>query len=129
MPDPFHPARTPRILWVGLTSKFPFDCVFCSRKALRGAGAHMPYALYESLVRQVANPRIFRLNYSGESTVYPDLIPAIQLARSSRAFVELVTALASAPDALLAELAASGLNRLTVSIHTTDPERYDAIYR
>ncbi len=127
--DGFLPARTPRTLWVELTSKCPFDCVFCSRKTLRGAGEHLPYRLFESLVRQVSSPRIFRLNYSGESTVYPELISAIRLARSAGAFVELVTALASAPDVLLEELAASGLNRLTVSIHTTDRDEYEAIYR
>src|SRR5579871_6702387 len=108
--DGLLPARSPRTLWVELTSKCPFDCVFCSRKTLRGAGEHMPYAMFESLVRQVSSPRIFRLNYSGESTVYPDLIRAIRLARSSGAFVELVSALASASDALLEELAGSGLN-------------------
>lgn len=123
------PARTPRILWVELTSKCPFDCVFCSRKTLRGAGQHMPWPLYESLVRQVAHPRIFRLNYSGESTVYPDLIRAIGLAHATGAFVELVSALASASDAMIGELAASGLDRLTVSLHTTAPAQYDAIYR
>ena len=34
-------ARTlslPRILWIELTSRCPFDCVFCSRAILRGAG-------------------------------------------------------------------------------------------
>jgi len=127
--ETMFPARTPRTLWVELTSKCPFDCVFCSRKTRRGPGEHMPYVLFESLVRQVASPRIFRLNYSGESTVYPELIPAIRLARSAGAFVELVTALASASEALVSELAQSGLNRLTVSIHATRPAQYDAIYR
>ena len=76
----------------------------------------MPFPLFESLVRQVDGPRRFLLNYSGESTVYPELIPAIRLARSTGAAVELVSALASAPDALLEPLASSGLTRLTVSI-------------
>jgi radical SAM protein with 4Fe4S-binding SPASM domain len=127
--ETLFPARIPRTLWVELTSKCPFDCVFCSRKTRRGAGEHMPYALFESLVRQVASPRIFRLNYSGESIVYPELIPAIRLARSSGAFVELVTALASASEALVSQIAESGLNRLTVSIHATRSAQYDAIYR
>src|SRR5215831_4349093 len=99
-----QPARTPRILWVELTSKCPFDCVFCSRKSRRGAGEHMPFALFESLVGQLSDPRKFLLNYSGESTVYPDLIRAIWLARSTGAAVELVSALANAPDSLLEEL-------------------------
>jgi radical SAM protein with 4Fe4S-binding SPASM domain len=124
-----EPALTPRKLWVELTSKCPFDCIFCSRKTLRGSGEHMPFALFESLVRQVIDPRAFLLNYSGESTVYPDLIPAIRLARSTGAFVELVSALGCAPESLLRDLSQCGLGRLTVSIHAVDARRYEAIYR
>jgi GT2 family glycosyltransferase/MoaA/NifB/PqqE/SkfB family radical SAM enzyme len=123
------PAATPRILWVELTSKCPFDCVFCSRKSRRGNGEHMPYALFESLVRQVSDPRTFLLNYSGESTVYPELIPAIRLARSTGAGVELVSALASASDSLIHELSTVGLTRLTVSVHAADAGAFAEIYR
>src|SRR3569833_2276839 len=90
-----RPAPTPRILWVELTSKCPFDCIFCSRKSRRGSGEHLAFPVFESLVRQVQDPRKFLLNYSGESTVYPDLIAAIQLARSTGATEEQVSALAS----------------------------------
>ena len=122
-------AKTPRILWVELTSKCPFDCVFCSRKSRRGSGEHMPYVLFESLVRQVSDPRTFLLNYSGESTVYPELIPAIRLARSTGAGVELVSALATASDGLLHQLSTAGLTRLTVSIHAADARAFTEIYR
>ena len=108
--DSMHPlvaARTPRVLWIELTSKCPFDCVFCSRKTRRGAGEHMPYRLFKSLVGQVQDPRTFLLNYSGESTVYPDLIPAIRLARSTGAAVELVSALANVSEPLLFDLSQS----------------------
>jgi radical SAM protein with 4Fe4S-binding SPASM domain len=125
----FSPAQTPRTLWIELTSKCPFDCVFCSRKTLRGAGEHLPFPIYESLVRGLADPRRLILNYSGESTVYPELIPAIQLARSAGAYVELVSAFASAPDSLLEPLSRSGLNRLTISLHAADPQTYEEIYR
>jgi MoaA/NifB/PqqE/SkfB family radical SAM enzyme/GT2 family glycosyltransferase len=124
-----RPARTPRILWVELTSKCPFDCVFCSRKSRRGAGEHMPYAVFEQLVAQVEHPRKFLLNYSGESTVYPKLISAIRLARSTGAAVELVTALGAAGSSLLAKLSRSGLTRLTVSLHAASEARFAAIYR
>jgi MoaA/NifB/PqqE/SkfB family radical SAM enzyme len=123
------PAKTPRTIWVELTSKCPFDCVFCSRRIRRGAGEHMPFALFESLVRQVSDPRTFLLNYSGESTVYPDLIAAIRLARSTGAAVELVSALASAPEALVDELGAAGLTRLTVSVHAAADTAFTDIYR
>src|SRR2546427_5286797 len=108
-------APTPRTLWVELTSKCPADCVFCSRKLRRGAGEHLPLSLFESLVDGMADARRLVLNYSGESTVYPDLIRAVRRARATGAYVELVSVLVTAPESLLAPLAESGLNRLTVS--------------
>jgi GT2 family glycosyltransferase/MoaA/NifB/PqqE/SkfB family radical SAM enzyme len=116
-------------VWVELTSKCPFDCIFCSRKSRRGVGDHLPFSIFESLVRQVQNPRKFLLNYSGESTVYPHLIAAIQLARSTGATVELVSALASAPEQLLKQISTSGLSRLTVSMHAADSSTFSEIYR
>ena len=125
----FPAARTPRTLWVELTSKCPFDCIFCSRKMRRGAGVHLPFAVFASLLDDLVDPRKFVLNYSGESTVYPDLIPAIERARATGAYVEMVTVMASAPESLLEPLSRSGLDRLTVSVHATDPEKFAEVYR
>lgn len=125
----FLAARTPRILWVELSSKCPFDCIFCSRKMRRGAGRHLPFEVYCSLLEALVDPRKFILNYSGESTVYPDLIPAIQRARASGAFVEMVSVMATVPESLLGPLSQSGLNRLTVSVHATDEEKFAEVYR
>ena len=122
-------APTPRILWVELTSKCPFDCVFCSRQLRRGAGMHLPFEVYSALLRDLKDPRKFVLNYSGESTVYPELIPAIEAARATGAFVELVSVLATAPESLLGPLSRSGLSRLTVSVHATSPSKFTEIYR
>lgn len=119
----------PRVLWIELTSKCPFDCVFCSRRTLRGAGQHMDMKLYRELVAQLREPEIIRLNYSGESTHHPHIIEAIELAAGTGAAVELVTALASLPIRLVEPLLSSGLDRLTVSLHALDPELYRSIYR
>lgn len=88
----------------------------------------MSFELFECLVGQVEDPRKFLLNYSGESTVYPKLIAAIRLARSTGAAVELVTALGSAADGLIDQLSCSGLTRLTVSIHAADERDFAQIY-
>jgi len=125
----YEAAPTPRILWVELTSKCPVDCVFCSRKTRRGAGEHLPYALFEKLAGEIRDARKFILNYSGESTVYPHLMEAIQRARRTGAYVEMVSVLTTVPELLLEPLASSGLNRLTVSVHATDPDVYSGIYR
>ena len=125
----FEAAGTPRILWVELTSKCPLDCVFCSRQLRRGAGTHLPLAVLDSLVAELEDPRKFILNYSGESTVYPDLIPAIRRVRAAGAQAELVSVLATAPESLLEPLSRSGLNRLTVSVHAADAGQFAQIYR
>ncbi|MBI3278500.1 MAG: glycosyltransferase [Acidobacteria bacterium] len=125
----FLAAPTPRTLWVELTSKCPFDCIFCSRQARRGVGVHLPFTVYTSLLNALMDPRRLILNYSGESTLYPELIPAIQETRATGALVELVSVLATAPESLLGPLSRSGLNRLTVSVHATDPEKFADVYR
>lgn len=119
----------PRVLWIELTSRCPFDCIFCTRASLRGAGEHLDFALYSRLIAELDHPRIIRLNYAGESGHYPRLAEAIALAASTGAEVELVSALASLkPERLRAALDA-GLNRLTVSLHTLQAQAFREIYR
>ena len=122
-------AGAPRIVWIELTSKCPFDCVFCSRKLVRGAGEHMDFDLYRKILAQLDRPDTLRLNYSGESIHYPQLIEAVRLAKSTGATVELVTALASSSMEILRGLVDAGLDRLSISIHTLDTDEYDRIYR
>lgn len=119
----------PRVLWIELTSRCPFDCVFCSRKALRGAGEHLDFALYQRLIAELDAPQIIRLNYAGESGHYPPLAEAVALAAGTGATVELVSALASLKAERLQAALDAGLSRLTVSLHTLDPQRFGEIYR
>lgn len=129
---PASPPRThadlPRVLWIELTSKCPFNCVFCSRRLRWGGGRHMDFQLYGSIIEDLRQPEIIRLNYSGESTHHPRLVDAVRLANRTGATTELVTALASLPNRLIEGLATSGLDRLTLSLHTMDPEQYKDIY-
>jgi radical SAM protein with 4Fe4S-binding SPASM domain len=116
------------VLWIELTSKCPFDCVFCSRQMRRGGGLHMEMPLYRRIIAELERPEIIRLNYSGESANHPHLIEAIELAAATGATTELVTALASLPDRLIEPLGQSGLDRLTLSLHTLDEGQYQDIY-
>lgn len=118
----------PTILWIELTSRCPFDCVFCSRQLLRGNGRHMDFGLYSGLIGQLRNPEIIRLNYSGESIHHPRLVESCRAAAETGAAVELVTALAALPEAKLEPLAMSGLGNMTVSLHTLDPDQFRQIY-
>ncbi len=118
----------PKELWLELTSKCPFDCVFCSRKLLRGKGQHMDFEVYKKIINLLDSPRIIRLNYSGESVHYPKLIEAIKLAKSTGAVVELVSAFSSIKKALIEQLVKADLDRLSVSIHTVNERQYQSIY-
>lgn len=118
----------PTVLWIELTSRCPYDCIFCSRKLLRGLGRHMDFAMYSSLISQLRNPEVIRLNYSGESIHHPKLTESCRLAAETGAAVELVTALSALPAAKLEPLAMSGLTRMTVSIHTLDADQFGQIY-
>jgi radical SAM protein with 4Fe4S-binding SPASM domain len=121
--------QMPTVLWIELTSRCPFDCIFCSRSLLRGKGKHMDFQVFRSIIAELHEPEIIRLNYAGESVHYPHLIEACELAASTGARVELVTALAALPESKLEALVRSGLGQLTVSLHTLDAAQYQEIYR
>ena len=128
-PDADHlAAPLPRILWIELTSKCPFDCIFCSRALRRGAGEHLELDLFRSLMDGIGSPEIIRLNYSGESIHYPHLIEAIRLAKQTGAQTELVTAFASISPSLIPQIIESGLDRITISLHTMYPAQYRTLY-
>lgn len=128
LPVAARTAALPRVLWIELTSRCPYRCPFCSRETLRGHGRNMPLDLYERIVAQLRAPETLRLNYSGESAHYPHIVPAIALAASTGAWVELVSVPAAVDGERLAAMIRAGLNRLTVSLHTLDDQQFQAIY-
>ncbi len=129
-PDPACiTALLPKVLWIELTSKCPYDCIFCSRNARFGSGRHMDFELYKSIIRDLESPDVIRLNYSGESLYHPRLLEAIELAAGTGAVTELVTAFSSISPQLLKGLVESRLGRLAVSLHTMDGNQYQQIYR
>ncbi len=128
--DPeFVTTNTPKVLWIELTSKCPFDCVFCTRKVRFGAGRNLDFEIFKRVIGELDEPDFIGLNYSGESIYYPRLLEAIALAKSSGALTELVTAFSTIPKPLLQGIVESGLDRLAVSLHTMDAEQYKALYR
>ncbi|HEX3462870.1 MAG TPA: SPASM domain-containing protein [Candidatus Elarobacter sp.] len=119
----------PSVLWIELTSKCPFDCIFCTRRSLRGDGVHMDFDLYRSIVGELVRPSVLRLNYSGESTHHPRIIEAIELAAATGAVTELVSAFATFPERQMERFVRSGLDRLTISLHTLDDQQFRGVYR
>ena len=122
-------APMPKVLWIELTSKCPFDCIFCTRKTRFGAGQNLEFEIYQRLIRELEAPDFIGLNYSGESIYYPRLLEAINLAASTGALTELVTAFSTVSKTLLEGIVASGLDRLAVSLHTMDAQQYQDIYQ
>ena len=39
-------APVPKVLWIELTSKCPFDCIFCTRRMRFGAGRNLDFDIY-----------------------------------------------------------------------------------
>ena len=122
-------APMPKILWIELTSKCPFDCIFCTRRTRFGAGRHLDFEIYRKIIAELEEPDFIGLNYSGESIYYPRLLEAIRLAAATGAATELVTAFSTVPESLLRGIVESGLDRLAISLHTMDPAQYQAIYK
>jgi MoaA/NifB/PqqE/SkfB family radical SAM enzyme len=122
-------APAPKILWIELTSKCPFDCVFCTRKVRFGTGRNLDFEIYKRVIAELESPDYICLNYSGESIYYPRLLEAIRLAKSTGASIELVTAFSTISPALLRGIVESGLDRLAVSLHAMDPGKYQQIYQ
>ncbi len=121
-------SSMPRILWVELTSTCPYDCIFCMRRERFGAGRHMDYPLYEKLITELDAPDSILLSYFGESIYYPRLLDAISLAVKTGAATGLITTFPPIKSALLDGILQSGLDELSVSLHTMDPAQYPAIY-
>lgn len=122
-------APAPKILWIELTSKCPFDCVFCTRKVRFGTGRNLDFEIYQRVIAELESPDYICLNYSGESIYYPRLLEAISLAKSTGASTELVTAFSTISPSLLRGIVESGLDRLAVSLHTMNPRQYQKIYQ
>ena len=101
-------APLPTVLWIELTSKCPYDCIFCSRSTLRGAGEHMEFDLFRSIMSELRRPEIIRLNYSGESIHHPRLLEALEFASKTGAVTELVSAFSSFPARDIERFVASG---------------------
>ncbi len=127
-PESITPS-SPKVLWIELTSKCPFDCIFCTRRVRFGAGRHLDFEIYRNLIAELDEPDFIGLNYSGESIYYPRLLDAIALAAATGASTELVTAFSTIPEPLLRGIVESGLDRLAISLHTMDAAQYEAIYK
>jgi GT2 family glycosyltransferase/MoaA/NifB/PqqE/SkfB family radical SAM enzyme len=89
----------------------------------------MAVDLYLKILSELAGAEVIRLNYSGESTHYPQFASALRAAARTGAAVELVSALSSAPESVIRSMVDDGLDRLSVSVHTLDDAQYRRMYK
>lgn len=122
-------APAPKVLWIELTSKCPFDCIFCTRRVRFGAGRHLDFEIFRRVIGELDAPDFIGLNYSGESIHYPRLVEAIELAASTGASTEVVTSFSSVSPGVLHAIVASPLDRLAISLHTMNERQYQDIYQ
>jgi GT2 family glycosyltransferase/MoaA/NifB/PqqE/SkfB family radical SAM enzyme len=89
----------------------------------------MNMTMLESVLSSLDCPEIIRLNYSGESANYPCLIEAIAKTKAAtRAHLEMVTSLVSMPMETIRRLASSGIDRISISLHSLDHKRFPILY-
>src|SRR5436309_13150611 len=91
----------PTMLWIELTSRCPFKCIFFTREVRCNAGRNLDFDVYRSLIGQLDQPDFIGLNYSAESIHYPHLMEAIRLACATGAYNALLPAPSPAPAELV----------------------------
>src|ERR1700694_3099558 len=110
-------ADMPNVVGIELTSKCAFGCVVCRTEAHQGDAHYMDFELYRSVLAELRRPSAIRLTYSGEPTLHPHILDAVELASATGAATELVSAFASFPGRQTERLVVSGLDRLTIWLH------------
>jgi len=89
----------------------------------------MPGEVLDSILASLDGPEIIRLNYSGESANYPGLIEAITKAKAETgAQLEMVTSLVSMPMDTVRKLPGSGIDRVSISLHSLDQGTFPILY-
>ena len=89
----------------------------------------MSMTMLEAVLNSLDAPEVVRLNYSGESANYPWLIEAIEKTKAvTHAQAEIVTSLVSMPPETILRLAGSGIDRISISLHSLDKKRFPILY-
>src|SRR5512139_2703466 len=114
-----------RRLHVELTNRCNFSCEFCPDGKMRRPRGTMEFPLLERILSDAAGvAREVHFHVMGEPALYPRLGDAVRAA-ASRGFVPSVTTNGSllSPGAV-GDIAARGLEQLTVSVQTPDPDSF-----
>jgi radical SAM protein with 4Fe4S-binding SPASM domain len=126
---PERPPR-PRLVQIEPTRECNLGCVMCLRTARPGEAAVMDFERFRGLQERSFPHRHTVLLYGqGEPLLCPDLIRMIRFARERGNRVVSVTNGTLLDEAICAEIAASGLDILRVSIDGASEETYRRVRR
>ena len=122
-----------RLVRISLTDRCDMACVYC-RPA--GRGAYLPaeerlsVAQWESVLRGLRAEGVRRVRITGgEPLMHRDVVEVVRRVAALDMDDLAMTTNASRLEALAGPLRAAGLQRVTVSIDSLDPERFAAITR
>ncbi len=126
-PERGEPPRRVRLL---ITSRCDQRCAFCDHERPRSGGRHVPFEVLEDYLRRAAGPAVERVVFTGgEPVLHPALPDLVALARNLGIPEREVqtNGVGLADGRLAAELAAGGLNRAQLSLHSADPALSDRV--
>ena len=114
-------------LHVELTDNCPLACPQCYKNCY--TANDMDFAIFEKLVRQAQQLKIFQIALGGgEPLVYHNIEEAVQLVAATQMAVSLTTGGYGLTECLIKKLITAGLNHMQVSLNSVD-ERINALSR
>ncbi len=114
-------------LYVEITTRCNLDCAMCVRRAWQEPIGEMPLAVFAELMEQVRYlpaPPVIHLSGYGEPTCHPDFLEIVALAKATGARVEMTSNGTLLTRSLIAALIDLDLDRLVVSIDSTEAANY-----
>ena len=112
-----------------LTYACPLRCPYCSNPVSRPRGEELPAEVWGRVVDEAAALGVVQVHLSGgEPTLRPDLLVDV-VARAARhgLYTNLITSAYRLDEALLARLAAAGLDHVQISLQDADPASADRL--
>jgi MoaA/NifB/PqqE/SkfB family radical SAM enzyme len=114
-------------LYVEITTRCNLDCAMCVRRAWQETIGEMPLETFAELMEQVRylpTPPVIHLSGYGEPTCHPNFLEMVALAKATGARVEMTSNGTLLTRSLAAALIDLDLDRLVVSIDSTEAASY-----
>ncbi len=118
----------PYALLAEVTYRCPLHCPYCSNPLQQGSGAELTTAEWSRVLEEAAALGVLQVGFSGgEPLARPDLAALIAAARAAGLFTNVLTSGVGLTASRLAELRASGLDSIQLSLQADEADLADAI--